>query len=86
MSIADEMKKLADSKQPELTLNEKHELIAKIKEQAEQGNYDMYLYDYLNKWRSVLVYLQEIGFMVDVMHASHENKIEVYSIYVRWGE
>lgn len=84
MSIASEMRRLADSKQPELTLEEKHKLLQHIKAEATKGLYKTSV-KCNGKHYSMVAYLTGIGFKVD-QFLTVADDIDIICIQISWGK
>lgn len=85
MSIASEMRKIADSKQPELTFEDKHKVLATIEQEAKQGNYSVRIE--VQKAEQLYTYLTGVGFRCGLISTLEDGngKPVANIIEIDWG-
>lgn len=82
MSIASKMKAIADSKQIPLTFKEKHDILNKIEQEANNGKYELSLHDYMHKHREIKTYLEEVGFEIHALTIGDPDT--TLCLVIRW--
>lgn len=81
MSIASEMKKLADENNGELSFSEKHQLLATIKAAASEGKYAVVV-RCSGQYLQMVEYLTKRGFLVTAAARGADGRIS--ALHVCW--
>lgn len=81
MSLADEMRTLADKMQKDLTFDDKHNVIENIRKQAMAGKYE---HDFwcVGKGKAAIAYMNELGFTI--LNTMYNDDGDIVSIRVSW--
>lgn len=82
MSLAEEMREIADRLKPKFTGEQKASLLRDIKEQAEQGKYT-YDYNCRGICKDVCDFIESHGFGVSQFSRNVTNG-EIFSIQISW--
>ena len=85
MSIASEMRKIADSMQPELTFDDKHKILAIIEQEAKQGKYVLRID--VPKAEQLYIYLTSVGFRCGLISTLEDGSGRpiANTLEVSWG-
>ena len=82
MNLAEEMRAIADGKQPEFTEGDKLQLTKAIRHEAERGRYVLEYYC-LGKYKAVRAYVEDLGFKLESYSRNGDG--DIYSIIITWG-